>query len=109
MKKITKEILAAAIGASLLSASPALAGNNGQQVGLNNGPARGFAYIHGINQNDQEVTSPTFWFDNNGTGWLYYWWWKGNISITIYNADGTYSGHRECQVPVSQWANWTSG
>jgi hypothetical protein len=85
-----------------------VAGGNGQQVYIDGGPSRGFATLIGPNQHDSTTVSPTIWLDDNGYGQLNNWWWKGNVEVHIWNSNGTYTGARNCAVPVSQWwSNWT--
>jgi hypothetical protein len=99
---------AIAAGAGLAMTTPALAGGNGQQVYINAGPSSGFATIIGHNQDGSTRVSPSIRLDTKGYGQLDSWWWKNTVEVNLWNSDGSYAGARSCDVPESQWSNWTA-
>ena len=105
---LTVVTAAAALGAP----SPAMAGNNGQQVRIcasNERLSYGFAVVTGFNQNAQGAISPWLRLPLDLSGGNYAapgacvellgWWWIGDIRINFYESNRNFFRQTTCNVP----------
>jgi hypothetical protein len=100
----------ALLGVAAVTATPALAGSNGQQIYFSyDGPPNGYAYLVGENQDGTVVYSPSISLSSSGYGQLNNWWWQGQVYVIMFNSSGSFVRDYGCNVPQSQWwSNWTA-
>jgi hypothetical protein len=90
-----------------MSALPAHAGANGQQIEITNSANYAHVCIYGYNQNSQ-WTSQCIDL-GAGDNWDNNWWWSGPVTLVYYDQSWNYVTFSEIFVPVIQWnSDWYS-